>query len=117
MAGCQTHTRACLLRIPSMPRFAGPPRSLMSSRRPEKCARRSLASPQYHSSMVSCMTPAMASSRVACGELSCSLSMRIASPFILMASVLSKWPVSARKQAAVYIEIWALRGDWMQKGT
>lgn len=97
----KAYVMASLLMRPCIPSVRKPPRSLIISRRPRRWARRSLTSPQSHSSMMSWMTPVMPSSDGSAVERMCSLSSLMAKPLWSMARVVSMWPVSLRKQAAV----------------
>lgn len=115
--GGGAYVMASLLMRPCIPRVRKPPRSLIISRRPRRWARRSLTSPQSHSSMMSWMTPVMPSSDGSAVERMCSLSSLMAKPLWSMARVVSMWPVSLRKQAAVYMATCTSRGDWTVYGT
>lgn len=58
----RTYMIASLLIRPCKPRLRNPPRSLIISRSPRRCARKSFVSPQHHSFTISCMTAAITSS-------------------------------------------------------
>lgn len=92
---------ASLLIRPCSPSVRNPPLSLIISLSPRRCARRSFVSPQYHSLMMSCTTPAIPSSLVDDLDRKCSFSSLMACPLCAMATVLSRWPVWLSRPAAV----------------